>query len=57
VLPLHPHLVGVPHRMNWFARILDLLLARPDTVFMNGGGIADWYAAVEPADQSSTKAR
>jgi allantoinase len=57
VLPLHPHLVGVPHRMNWFARILDLLLARADTVFMNGGGIADWYAAVEPADQSSTKAR
>jgi allantoinase len=29
VLPLHPHLVGVPHRMNWFNRILDLLLARP----------------------------
>ena len=49
VLPLHPHLVGVPHRMNWFAKILDLLLARDDTVFMNGSQIADWYAAVEPA--------
>jgi allantoinase len=39
----------VPHRMNWFNRILDLLLARADTVFMNGSAIADWYAAVEPA--------
>jgi allantoinase len=49
VLPLHPHLVGVPHRMNWLNRILDLLLARPDTIFMNGSAIADWYASVEPA--------
>lgn len=49
VLPLHPHLVGVPHRMNWFVKILDLLLARKDTVFLNGGQIADWYAKVEPA--------
>ena len=49
VLPLHPHLVGVPHRMNWFVKILDLLLARKDTVFLNGGQIADWYATVEPA--------
>ena len=48
VLPLHPHLVGVPHRMNWFVKMLDLLLARPDTVFMDGSGIADWYASVEP---------
>ena len=48
VLPLHPHLVGVPHRMNWFNRILDMLLKRDDTVFMNGGQIADWYTSVEP---------
>jgi hypothetical protein len=48
VLPLHPHLVGVPHRMNWFLKILDLLLTRQDTIFLNGGQIADWYAKVEP---------
>lgn len=52
VLPLHPHLVGVPHRMNWFNRILDLLLARKDTVFLNGSQIADWYQSVEPAPAS-----
>ena len=38
--------------MNWFNRILDMLLARNDTVFMNGSQIADWYAAVEPAPAS-----
>jgi hypothetical protein len=47
-LPLHPHLVGVPHRMNWFNKILDVLLARNDTVFLTPSQIADWYASVEP---------
>ncbi len=35
--------------MNWFEKILDVLQARSDTIFMNGGQIADWYASVEPA--------
>ncbi len=40
VLPLHPHLVGVPH---------DILVARKDTIFVTPSQIADWYAKVEPA--------
>jgi len=48
VLPLHLHLVDVPHRMNRFCQILDLLLARNDTVFLSGSAIAGWYASVEP---------
>lgn len=47
VLPLHPHLVGVPHRITWFNRILDMLAARPDVIFMTGNEIARWYASVE----------
>ena len=54
VLPLHPHLVGVPHRMNWFNKILDVLLARNDTVFVTPSQIADWYASVEPAPADMT---
>jgi len=49
VLPLHPHLVGVPHRMNWFNKILDVLTARKDTIFVTPSQIADWYGSVEPA--------
>ncbi|MGE4634887.1 MAG: polysaccharide deacetylase family protein [Arenicellales bacterium] len=40
---LHPHLMGVPHRINYLERILDDLTARDDVVFMNGGEIADWF--------------
>ena len=46
-LPLHPHLSGVPHRIGYFAKILDELLARKDTVFMTASQIADWYKTVE----------
>ncbi|MFT5174557.1 MAG: allantoinase, partial [Gammaproteobacteria bacterium] len=42
-LGLHPHLVGVPHRASYFAKCLDLLLARNDTVFVTGSDIADWF--------------
>ncbi len=50
VLPigLHPHLIGVPHRIGYLAKMLDLLAARDDVIFMTGSQIADWYAAAEP---------
>ncbi len=43
-LPLHPHLSGVPHRIGFLADMLDALMARGDSVFMNGGQIAAWFA-------------
>jgi len=51
VLPigLHPHLIGVPHRIGYLERMLDDLLAREDTVFMTGSQIADWFVAVDAA--------
>ena len=42
-IPLHPHLSGVPHRINHLADVIDALGARDDTVFMNGSQILDWY--------------
>ena len=47
-LSLHPHVAGVPMRAPLLARILDLLMARDDTVFMTGGGIADWFDGQDP---------
>ena len=29
----HPHLIGVPHRIGYLDRMLDLLMARDDTIF------------------------
>lgn len=46
---LHPHLISVAHRHHHFERILDLLLARPDTTFVTSSVMADWFTAAEPA--------
>lgn len=51
-LGLHPHQIGVPHRMPYLAQSLRLLAARADTVFMTGSQICDWYAAADPAPAS-----
>ena len=45
-LPLHPHLSGVPHRINFLMEVLDTLMAREDTIFMNGGQLASWFSSV-----------
>jgi allantoinase len=49
VLGLHPHLIGVPHRMVFFNKMLDLLQARKDTIFLTGHEIANWFESVAPA--------
>ena len=46
-LGLHPHLIGVPHRIGYLAKMLDDLMARDDTVFMTGSEIADWFVAAD----------
>lgn len=49
-IALHPHLMGVPHRMIYLERMLDLLQARSDVKFVVGREIADWYKAACPPD-------
>ena len=46
-LGLHPHIVGVPHRLYYLEKVLDLLMAREDTIFVTSDGIADWFLAVD----------
>lgn len=48
-IPLHPHLSGVPHRINHLAAVIDQLGERDDTVFMNGSQILDWYRGASAA--------
>ena len=42
-IPLHPHLMGVPHRIAFIEQFLEQLGKRDDTVFMTGAQIADWF--------------
>ena len=48
-LGLHPHLISVPHRIGYLHKMLDLLLARDDVIFVQGRQIADWFGSVSPA--------
>ncbi|MEN2738703.1 polysaccharide deacetylase family protein [Microbacterium sp. X-17] len=47
-LPLHPHLIGVRHRLGYLRASLELLLARPDTIVMTGEQICDWFLEQSP---------
>jgi hypothetical protein len=42
-IPLHPHLSGVAHRINFLTELIDQLRDRSDTVFVNGSKLTDWY--------------
>jgi peptidoglycan/xylan/chitin deacetylase (PgdA/CDA1 family) len=44
-LALHPHLMGVPHRIAELEAILDLLGTTNEVTFMTGAEICDWYTA------------
>jgi len=45
-IPLHPHLSGVAHRINFLREIVETLAARNDTIFMNGSQMLDWYLGI-----------
>ncbi len=46
-LGLHPHLIGVTHRIGYLERLFVDLLDRDDTIFMTGSQIADWFVAAD----------
>jgi hypothetical protein len=48
-LGLHPHQIGVPHRMPYLVECLKLLKKRDDVIWMTGSQIADWYMSADPA--------
>lgn len=48
-IALHPHVAGVPMRIPVLIRILDMLMARDDTIFMTGSRIAEWYMTQDAA--------
>jgi hypothetical protein len=52
-LGLHPHLIGVPHRIGALERTLDWLLASPHTIFTTGRDMFEWYTAQCPAPDGS----
>ncbi len=48
-IALHPWITGVPHRIGYLEELLRYIAAKPGTVFMTAGEIADWYGAASAA--------
>jgi allantoinase len=46
-LGLHPHIIAVPHIAYFFEKALDLLVNRPDTVFVTSSQIGDWFVQAD----------
>lgn len=42
-IALHPHLCAVPHRYAQYRAVIDMLMARRDTVFVTAAQTHDWY--------------
>jgi peptidoglycan/xylan/chitin deacetylase (PgdA/CDA1 family) len=47
-LVLHPYIMGAPHRLKYFRKIVEKIAARDDVALMTGEQIADWYLAQRP---------
>ncbi|MGN0063560.1 MAG: amidase family protein [Nocardioides sp.] len=46
---LHPHVMGVPHRIAELEQIVELLVGTPGVRAVTAGEVHDWYAAQVPA--------
>jgi hypothetical protein len=53
---LHPHIVGVPHRLYYLEKALDLLMSRTDTIFVTSSEIADWFVEVDTTGRAELEA-
>ena len=42
-LVVHPYIMGAPHRLKWFRKVIEDLTQRDDVVFWTGSQIVDWF--------------
>jgi peptidoglycan/xylan/chitin deacetylase (PgdA/CDA1 family) len=47
-ISVHPYVTGVPHRIGYFEKLLDHILARPGVVIKTGEQISNWYREQVP---------
>ena len=53
---IHPHIAGVPHRMYYLEKALDMLMSRSDTIFVTSDRIADWFVSVDKSGRDALEA-
>jgi allantoinase len=43
-IAVHPYIMGAPHRVKYFRRVIESIRKNPDVKFWTGAQIADWYS-------------
>jgi len=44
-ISVHPYITGVPHRIGYFEKLLDHVMAHEGSAMMTASEIGDWYTA------------
>ena len=55
-LVVHPYIMGAPHRLKYFRRVLEVMREKRDVKFWTGERIADWYLSAGPGAPAQSAA-
>ena len=47
-LVVHPYIMGAPHRLKYFRRVLEVIREKRDVKFWTGAQLIDWYLVARP---------
>ena len=47
-LVVHPYIMGAPHRLKYFRRVLEVIREKRDVKFWTGAQLVDWYLVARP---------
>ena len=47
-MAVHPYIMGAPHQLKYFRKVIEHIRKRSDVKFWTGAQIADWYFAAGP---------
>jgi allantoinase len=47
-LSIHPYIMGAPHRLKYFRRVIEHISKRQDVLFWTGEQILEWYLGAGP---------
>jgi peptidoglycan/xylan/chitin deacetylase (PgdA/CDA1 family) len=48
-LVVHPYIMGAPHRLKYYRKVLEHIRSRKDVLFWTGEQIFDWYTKLHPS--------